>query len=41
MRIRSVSIALTNNRFVFTVESAPDGSLYFSDSVGIYEVTAA
>jgi hypothetical protein len=40
MRIRSVAIALPNNRFVFTVESAPDGSLYFSDSVGIYELTA-
>ena len=40
MRIRSVAIALPNNRFVFTVESAPNGSLYFSDSVGIYELTA-
>jgi glucose/arabinose dehydrogenase len=39
MRIRSVAIVLPNNRFVFTVESAPDGSLYFSDSVGIYELT--
>lgn len=39
-RIRSVATVLPNNRFVFTVESGPDGSLYFSDSVGIYELTA-
>ncbi len=40
MRVRSVATVVENNRFVFTVESGPDGSLYFSDSVGIYELTA-
>lgn len=39
-RIRSVATVLPNSRFVFTVESGPDGSMYFSDSVGIYEITA-
>ena len=39
LRIRSVETVLFNNRFVFTVEPGPDGTLYFSDSAGIYEIT--
>jgi glucose/arabinose dehydrogenase len=38
-RITSIAPVFTDNNFVFTVESGPDG-LYFSDTVGIWKLVA-
>jgi glucose/arabinose dehydrogenase len=38
-RIASIAPVFTDNNFVFTVESGPDG-LYFSDTVGIWKLVA-
>ncbi len=41
LRVQSQVVVYTHPSFVLGVEAAPDGSLYFSDSSGIYELVMA